>query len=64
MTIGGHHKRESNEALSNNEYAQVEEIVTTGEENISPGNFKSPNSQVRIAPPMIESLPAAAAYKT
>ena len=55
MTVGGHHKRESNEALSNNEYAHVEEIVTTGEENISPGNFKSPNSQVRIAPPMIES---------
>ena len=44
MTVGGHQKRESNEALSNNEYAQVEEIVTTGEENISPGNFKSPNS--------------------
>ena len=65
MGVAGHQKRESNEALSNNEYVQAEEVVTTAEEQFSPNHYKTPNSQARMGPPAnFESMPVAAAFKT
>ena len=65
MGTAGHKKKESGDALSNNEYANTQEIVTTGEEQLSPNHYKSPSSQGRIGANInIEGLPTTAAFKT